>query len=189
MKGPLVQFQAARFSKDEMKRVVKMINGELGDAALASNVLDDVFEMWWPKLGEQVAKELKGAGTSDGKGRRSDRDLLEEVVALTRGLASDRELKNFEHPALVDLFATVTQLARVVGLRSKDDDTINAIGQALRPLRYFARIRGDETARHALKELEEALKIEPTYRGARNALVEELKNETPEPPLPPDFAK
>ena len=35
VKGPLVQFQAAQFSKDEMKRVTKMVNSELGDTALS----------------------------------------------------------------------------------------------------------------------------------------------------------
>jgi hypothetical protein len=43
VKGPLVQFQAAQFSKEEVKRVMKMINSELGDASLTADVLDSVF--------------------------------------------------------------------------------------------------------------------------------------------------
>jgi len=81
VKGPLVQFQAAQFSKEEMKRVIKMMNGELAEAALPADVLDSVFEMWWPKLEEQVGKELEGHGESDDERRRSERDLLEEVLA------------------------------------------------------------------------------------------------------------
>src|SRR5690348_15249061 len=50
IQGPLVQFQAARFNKDEVKKVVRMINSELGDSALSSEVFENVFEMWWPKL-------------------------------------------------------------------------------------------------------------------------------------------
>jgi hypothetical protein len=163
VKGPLVQFQAAQFSKDEMKRVMKMINGELADAALAPDVLDDVFEMWWPKLEKQVAKELEGADASDEEGRRSERDLLEEVLALTRRLASDRERqREFEHPVWDDLLESVAGLARVARLRSQDDDTTQAIKRILRPVEYIARDmkrspRGFRHARHLLMELEDLL--------------------------------
>ena len=58
VKGPLVQFQAAPFAKDEMKKVVRMMNQELGAGALTADVLDSVFEMWWPKLEEKVKKVL-----------------------------------------------------------------------------------------------------------------------------------
>ena len=55
IKGPLEQFQAAKFGKAEVKRVLKMVNTEMGgEMALGSDVLDSVFEMWWPKLDEQV---------------------------------------------------------------------------------------------------------------------------------------
>ncbi len=161
VKGPLVQFQAAQFSKDEMKRVMKMINGELAEAALAPDVLDDVFEMWWPKLEKQVAKELEGADASDEEGRRSERDLLEEVLALTRRLASDRERqREFQHPVWDDLLESVAGLARVARLRSQDDDTTQAIKRVLRPVEYIARRdmrrspRDFRHARHLLMELE-----------------------------------
>ena len=164
VKGPLVQFQAAQFSKDEMKRVTKMINGELADAALAPHVLDDVFEMWWPKLEKLVAKELEGADASDEQGRRSERDLLEEVLALARRLASDRERqREFEHPVWDDLFESVPGLARVARLRSQDDDTTQAIRRFLRPVEYMARRgmkgnpRGFRHARDLLVELEDLL--------------------------------
>jgi len=36
IQGPLVQFQAAKFEKEDLQRVVRMINKELGDLALTS---------------------------------------------------------------------------------------------------------------------------------------------------------
>jgi hypothetical protein len=56
VKGPLVQFQAAPFTKEEMKKAVRMMNQELGTGALTSDVFDSVFDMWWPKLEEKVKK-------------------------------------------------------------------------------------------------------------------------------------
>jgi hypothetical protein len=64
IKGPLVQFQVAKFEKAEIKRVVRMINSELGDVALANDVLDSAFEMWWPRLEEQVGRELSRLGSA-----------------------------------------------------------------------------------------------------------------------------
>lgn len=146
VKGPLVQFQAAQFSEDEMKRVMKMINGELAEAALAPDVLESVFEMWWPKLEEQVARELEGIGDIDPEGRRPERDMLEEVLALTRRLASDREKRlEFEHPAWDDLLVGVMSLARVA-MRSPDDETALAVRRVLRPLEHIVmrgRMRGN----------------------------------------------
>jgi hypothetical protein len=89
VKGPLVQFQAAQFSFEEMKRVLTMINGELGEIALTTTVLDEVFDMWWPKLEREVDKQVN-ASVKGKTPHRSERELLEEVLALTRGIDSKR---------------------------------------------------------------------------------------------------
>jgi hypothetical protein len=140
VKGPLVQFQAAQFSKEEMKRVVKMMNTELSETALPPDVLDNVFEMWWPKLEEQVQKVLEGRDQSAGEARRSDRDLLEEVVALTRRLSTERERRvDFDHPAWDDLFMGIIELVRVVRTHPPDQGTLNAIRRLMRPMEFIAR--------------------------------------------------
>lgn len=88
IQGPLIQFQAAKFSKSEIKKVVKMINAELTDASLASDVLDSVFEMWWPKLNEKIEAELSKAVLPKASGEiRPERDILEEILTLTRNLS------------------------------------------------------------------------------------------------------
>jgi len=166
VKGPLVQFQAAQFSKEEMKRVIKMMNGELAEAALPADVLDSVFEMWWPKLEEQVGKELEGHGESDDERRRSERDLLEEVLALTRRFATERERRVdlFDHPAWDDLFRGIAELARVARARSPAEESTAAIRLVFGPLEYIVQRemrygprRFGPHARHILVELQELL--------------------------------
>jgi hypothetical protein len=114
IKGPLVQFQAAKFSKKEMKKVIKMMNDELDSSSLASDVLDNVFEMWWPKLEEQIEKAVEKARNDDNSDLRTERDLLEEVLTLTRGLSIDRRRRNGRgtvHPgAIEDLIMTMENL-------------------------------------------------------------------------------
>lgn len=139
VKGPLVQFQAAQFSESEMKRVMKMVNAELAEASLAPDVLEGVFEMWWDKLHEQVERELQVDSDVAGEGGRSERDLLEEVLALTRELSRDRERRvEFDHPVWDDLFKSVADLARTARVRSPDDETTQAIRRLLRPLEFIA---------------------------------------------------
>lgn len=82
--GPLVQFQAAPFSKEEVHKVIKTINAQLGELALQSTVLDSVFEKWWPDLEEKVLKSLSKERKKSGNELRSDRELLEEVLKMTR---------------------------------------------------------------------------------------------------------
>ncbi|WP_128535917.1 toll/interleukin-1 receptor domain-containing protein [Mucilaginibacter gilvus] len=93
IQGPLVQFQAAKFNREEIKKVVRMINAELGDFALSSEVFESVFDMWWPRLSEKIEIELNKTkpSKSTDKGLRGERDLLEEILSLTRQMSFTRE--------------------------------------------------------------------------------------------------
>jgi len=96
--GPLVQFQAAPFSKDEVRKVMKTINSQLGDLALATNVLDSVFEKWWPDLDEKVISILNQVAPTSQKGLRTDRELLEEVLKISRTLAVREREQSRDRP-------------------------------------------------------------------------------------------
>lgn len=184
VKGPLVQFQAAQFSKEEMKRVVKMMNGELAEAALPPDVLDSVFEMWWPRLEELVTKELAGDDEGEDEARRSERDLLEEVLALTRRLASDRERRmEFDHPVWDDLFMGVVELVRVARARTPDEETTKAIRRLMRPLEYLARreMRAGPRrvlphVRHIMIDLEDLLASDLKTKPAPESQADEPSN-------------
>ena len=91
LQGPLVQFQASRFEKDEIKRVVKMINNELEDS-LASGVLDIVFDKWWPELDQKVNNEMISLSEPTVNTPRPKGDILEEVLALVRAAAQPPEI-------------------------------------------------------------------------------------------------
>lgn len=157
VKGPLVQFQAAQFSKDEMKRVVKMVNAELAELSLSPDVLDSVFEMWWPRLEAQIGEVLKDDDENpEGEARRSDRELLEEVLGLTRRLSSDRERRlELDHPAWDDLFAGLFNLIRVLRARALDEETLKAIRRLMDPIEYLMRrdMRGPRRSFRPFREL------------------------------------
>ena len=89
VKGPLAQFQAARFERSEILRTVKMINSKLeDDNRLPDPVLGSVFEKWWPDLERGVTRCTSNQPDRNLGEARSERDILEEVLALTRRVAS-----------------------------------------------------------------------------------------------------
>src|SRR5271157_5989439 len=50
VKPPLAQFQATRATKTDVLKLVKTLNRALGDFSPSHLNIDEVFEVWWPKL-------------------------------------------------------------------------------------------------------------------------------------------
>jgi hypothetical protein len=82
--GPLTSFQATKFDKADFKKLLITVNNTGGEAKLDSTVLNDVFEMWWPKLETKINDILKSHVESSPNALRSEREILEEVLELTR---------------------------------------------------------------------------------------------------------
>jgi hypothetical protein len=82
VKPPLAQFQATRATKKDVLKLLKTLNTALGEGALPAAHIEEAFDVWWPKLDER----LKALPDDLGPARsvRSERDLLEEILALVR---------------------------------------------------------------------------------------------------------
>ena len=86
LQGPLLQFQAAEFRKEDILKLTKTINSSLGDASLNSTVLESVFNKWWPELEENIKKILSKNQSNNEQEQRSDRELIEEILDLNRSM-------------------------------------------------------------------------------------------------------
>src|SRR5262249_42560061 len=82
LKGPLVQFQTTKVEKEDTKKLVQTINRAQGISALPENLVEDAFEIWWPKLDERL-RSISNTQT-DREPMRSERELLEETLELIR---------------------------------------------------------------------------------------------------------
>lgn len=89
IKGPLTQFQTTLFEKSDFKKLVSGINKANVDNVLDESVLHTVFEKFWPDLHDKITTILKNEGLTNAKGAdiRTDRDVLEEILDLSRALA------------------------------------------------------------------------------------------------------
>ncbi|UXP32323.1 toll/interleukin-1 receptor domain-containing protein [Reichenbachiella agarivorans] len=160
IQGPLIQFQAAKFSKVEMKKVVKMINSELGEHSLASDILDGVFEMWWPKLDKEI-KDLLSKGLDQGNDTdlRSEREMLEEILYLSREISIERKRRRdgFIHPdALRDLIEGTFKIANealINGYYHLDE----AVELLMKPIDYIIGESRDSLSKNELNSLHQRL--------------------------------
>jgi len=88
-----MQFQCAKFEAPEIKRVLRMLNSELKDLSLTEDVLESVFAMWWPTLEKQVGQLLQYENTTEPANVRSERELLEAILDLSRSIAERQSQK------------------------------------------------------------------------------------------------
>jgi TIR domain-containing protein len=81
--GPLTQFQMKMANKEETFSLVADINMRLGEESLSDRVLSQAFERSWPDL-EKAINSLPPE--SAGKTRRTEVDLLEEILERVRSM-------------------------------------------------------------------------------------------------------
>ena len=104
---PLAQFQHTTLSYDDVKTLLITINKQLStinDHPLSEKTLNSVFEKNWPDLESRI-KAIQPITKSRGKKQeRSDRDLIEEILELTRRQVSEsmrrEEMENLRREEL-----------------------------------------------------------------------------------------
>lgn len=103
--GPLTEFQATTFSKDEMFKLVETINLELEEAKLPDTTLYKSFEKFWPELEQAINQALKNhESVAEEEELRDPRELLEEILTIVRGLRKPEPLTSEYEP----LFPLIT---------------------------------------------------------------------------------
>lgn len=149
LEGPLVQFQAAPFSEPEIRKLIKTLNSGLGDQKLEDGVLNSVFEMWWPKLNERVAKltEKYSGKSASASATRSDRDILEEVLQLARLSAASTPKPSRDAGERSDATAFLYSFKQILKLiehveADESDLLFPIIKEAFLPLQYIANLSG-----------------------------------------------
>lgn len=136
VKGPLTSFQGTRFARDDFKKLVVTINSAAGDQSLDSSVLDGVFDMWWPKLEQQVSEIIASHNESGSRTkRRSERDILEELLELTRMTASRPVRSVRVSPrAISELVDSIDELMMMISSKVGPDAALHFYRRIDRPL-------------------------------------------------------
>ncbi|MCA9125126.1 MAG: TIR domain-containing protein [Planctomycetaceae bacterium] len=138
LKGPLTIFQHTRFQRADFKKLVKTINAAGGEAKLEDNVFDSVFDMWWPRLEEKVTNILNSSNPDGEASNRSERDILEEILELSRLNTRNRKSEREIPPEIImELVEGIEMMMMKGGMRST-----RAIHFIERPLMMLADFSG-----------------------------------------------
>jgi len=84
--SPILQFQMASATKEDVFRLFKSINDNLGDTKLSEDVLGTTFETFWPKI-EEALKSVATVNDAPPTTKRSTKDnqaSIEEILELVR---------------------------------------------------------------------------------------------------------
>jgi hypothetical protein len=69
-----------------MFKLVKAINGSLGEKALSEKRIADSFEHWWAKFDLQFAEIIKKAPHQKPEPKRTQEDMTKEILTTIRML-------------------------------------------------------------------------------------------------------
>lgn len=156
--GPLKQFQATSFERQDFFKLVALINSKLVDGKLSAKTVEAVFDKWWPDLDNRV-KDILAAANSKGvseKPLRTDRDLIEEILTLVR------ERGRLVNDSGVSPKAVRDILRNHIYLHNNQEDgvggyqeVLDIINESARPIRHIARrfVGIDAEVRDLYKEM------------------------------------
>lgn len=80
--GPFSQFQMSKLDRDDILSLLHTINAMLEKGSLSEEQLKETFQLWWPSLESKLREIPSSPSTCEPK--RSDRDILEEILELAR---------------------------------------------------------------------------------------------------------
>lgn len=91
VKGPILQFQSTIHDKDDVFKLLKSINMVCGEHGIEETRLEKTFDVWWPKLDEELAA-IDDVSLTDFQGAEHPEDsnngyvsrVLEEVLEISR---------------------------------------------------------------------------------------------------------
>ena len=92
--NPLAQFNHTMPSKEGLYSLVRTLNVALGPNTLNDDVLNNVFDTYWPQFENNFESILENADDEHVQDKRSKEDILFEVLRTVRGL--DRKVRNLE---------------------------------------------------------------------------------------------
>jgi len=100
IEDPLAQLNHTKPNKDGMRKLVKSLNVALGEQKLNDRVVNDVFEMYYPKFEESFAAILKDTPETTPVKVRDKEDVMDEMLNVLRGL--DKRVRGLERDSRVD---------------------------------------------------------------------------------------
>lgn len=174
--GPLKQFQTTEFEKNDFLKLIHVINNQLGDHKLPQKTLENVFEKWWPDL-EVKINEILGEVEVIDRPIRSDRELLEEILTLSRSEITKSGRPNLPVGVVKELLKSVINIHNgQMSKRSGYQSTLDSLKEMNDAVTFIARrFRGYSV------EVDDLI---TQFKNLSYAVEEDFEKETDENDIP-----
>jgi len=97
--GPLAQFQLTRFTKEDMLQLLSTVNKASENGSIPDATLGKALDLSWPDLEGVVAEILERSSGEPRRELRSDREVLDEVLASTRSITKHLDMNQSREDA------------------------------------------------------------------------------------------
>jgi len=182
IQGPLGLFQGVMNEEADILRLLESINGKQeAEHHLEKGALKEAFEMWWPKLQEDLANIGKEEAHKPSRPKRDMHEILEELLERSRMQQREIEARWVESASRQDAFLhlqadRIAQLSDLVSTLARSVEAtraqIGAISAAFLP-NSPAFYGGDDASLKA---------FDAFVRRTRSALAAGAQPEHPNPP-------
>lgn len=96
---PLRQFQSTLPEKDDVRKLVKSLNSALGDQALDEGRVDEIFDVWWPRLEHELGAIANGPEPRPAALAHGEEQALAHNLARSQhGLSTPAVAPSPPHP-------------------------------------------------------------------------------------------
>ena len=86
--GPILQFQSTVFEREDIKKLVCTLNKACEDNGIPESRLDSAFEVWYPRLEEELKKISNSKNETDNAKQKEPEThnsaIIEELLNLSR---------------------------------------------------------------------------------------------------------
>lgn len=121
--GPLQSFQCCQFEHGPIRKLVGELNSiqkQQGEKAVALETVNACFENSWQKFRADVEGVMESFVGKTNEAVRKDRDVLDEILRVTRGLSQRFSMSTLDQNLLhstIDSFDALVESLPVLGCR------------------------------------------------------------------------
>jgi TIR domain len=178
IEGPLAQFNHTALNQEDLLKLIKTLNGKLGENSLDERRLEQIFEVFWPTFKSKFDEIFLATETEEKKPQRKLEDMVAEVLENTRELKGQiGKVTNTQFPEGMSSASpwTLNAIANYLATSPKRDLTLQEIAMNLPSDIERKAVSRDRDA-HAMTEartrlIQEALKNNKSDIADREAHV------------------
>lgn len=168
--GPLLQFQATPYSRDEVFKFMKAVNADTS-VPLNEVQLERAFDRCWDELDERVQAILRSEAKNQATTPRSLQDMVEETLSIVRAISLNPPSVSDDEPVnhWFVFFQSTLEYASDT-LKIAENAEQSATLDQLRRLNSYIRL-----AANLMTPKLKATKIGPTYMAQTTKLLAQIE--------------